>query len=58
MHMMCLMLTGATEGLKSHNAVLYDASWYPQPKVRCQDSSYSPREILSTPERYLHNPAC
>jgi len=25
------MLTGATEGLKSHNAVLYDASWYPQP---------------------------
>jgi len=29
--MMCLMLTGATEGLKSHNAVLYDASWYPQP---------------------------
>lgn len=44
---MCLVHTGAIEDFKSHNAVLYDASWYPQPSVRCQDSSYSPWGVLS-----------
>lgn len=55
---MCLVLMGAIEDFKSHNAVIYDASWYPEPSVKDQNSSHSPWGVLSTHESEIHKVAC